>query len=141
MQTAQIPESHVDLVDGPHATVLTTVMPNGQPQATPVWCNRSNAHVLINTMRGFRKYKNMRSTPHVSLLIYRVDAPLRNIEIRGTVVEMTEDDAEAHLDALTQLYMNKPDAKFFGDCISPDLRTTHIPVRIAIAPNHVRVEG
>jgi PPOX class probable F420-dependent enzyme len=136
----QIPESHVDLIDGPCTAVLTTVMPNGQPQTTPVWCNRKGAHVLINTMRGFRKYKNMRSNPQVTLLIYRVTAPLHNIEIRGTVVEMTEDGAEAHLDELTQLYMDKPDAKFFGDCISPDLRTTHVPVRVVIAPTRVRVE-
>ncbi len=34
---AKIPESHKDLIDEAHCVALTTLMPNGQPQTTPVW--------------------------------------------------------------------------------------------------------
>jgi hypothetical protein len=44
-------------------------------------------------MKGFRKEKNMRLDPKVSLLAYDPKNPLRNLEIRGTVVEMTEEGA------------------------------------------------
>ncbi len=141
MAMVQIPESYIDLIDGPYTVVLTTVMPDGQPQTTPVWGNRDGDYILINTMRNFRKHKNMRVNPKVTLLVYRVKSPLRNIEIRGTVVEMTEDGALEHLDELTQLYMNKPDARFFGDGVPAELQETHIPVRVKIAPTRVRVEG
>jgi hypothetical protein len=40
MATTKFPESHRDLIDGPYTVVLTTVMPDGQPQTTSVWCNR-----------------------------------------------------------------------------------------------------
>jgi PPOX class probable F420-dependent enzyme len=136
-----IPESHRYLIDGPYLVALSTVMPDGQPQITPVWCNRDGDFVLINTMKGFRKEKNMRLNPRVTLLVYDPADPLHNIEIRGIVVEMTEEKALEHLDQLTQLYLNKPDAKFFGDSISLDLQATHVPVRIKIAPIHVRIEG
>ena len=109
-----IPESHRYLIDGPYLVALSTVMPDGQPQITPIWCNRDGDFVLINTMKGFRKEKNMRLNPKVTLLVYNPANPLYNIEIRGMVVEMTEEKALEHLDQLTQLYLNKPDAKFFA---------------------------
>ena len=141
MTTTKFPESHCDLIDGPYTVVLTTVMPDGQPQSTPIWCNRDGDYVLINTMRDFRKAKNMRANPKVTLLVFSAENPHHNIEIRGTVVEMTEENAVEHLDQLTQLYLNDPSAKFFGDCIAPELRATHTPVRVKIAPTRVRVEG
>jgi PPOX class probable F420-dependent enzyme len=136
-----IPATHQDLLDGPYNAVLTTVMPDGQPQTTPVWCNRYGGFVMVNTMKGFRKEKNMRVNPKVTILAYDSKDPMRNIEIRGEVVEMTEVGALEHLDELTQLYMGKPDARFFGDSISAELQASYTPVRVKIAPTHVRIEG
>jgi PPOX class probable F420-dependent enzyme len=136
-----IPDSHLDLIDGCCNVALTTVMPNGQPQSTPVWCNREGDFVLINTMKGFRKEKNMRANPAVTLLAYDPRRPLHNVEIRGEVVEMTELGAREHLDQLTSKYLQKPDARFFGDCVAADLQAVFTPVKITIAPTRVRVEG
>ena len=141
MQPVPIPDSHRDLFDGYACVALTTIMPDGQPQITPVWSNLDDPYVFINTMRGFRKEKNMRRNPRVTLLAFDPKQPLRNIEIRGTVVEMTEDGALEHLDRLTQLYMHKSDARFFGDSIPAELQATYIPIKIKIAPMSIRVEG
>jgi PPOX class probable F420-dependent enzyme len=141
MEQTSIPASHADLIDGPYWAALVTLMPDGQPQATPVWCNRDGDCLLINTMQNFRKHQNMRANPKVTLFVYDPADPLHNIEIRGTVIEMTEAGALAHLDALTQLYMRKPDAHFFGDSVPVALQATHIPVKITIAPSRIRVEG
>ncbi len=139
--SAHLPESHLDLLDGPYPAVLSTLMPDGQPQVTPVWCNRRGDHVLINTMRGFRKEKNMRADPNVSLLAYDPRNVNRYIEVRGRVVEMTEAGAREHLDELTALYLGRPGAKFFGDSVAAELEPRYTPVRITIAPTRVRVEG
>lgn len=141
MIPAHIPESHCDLFDGHGSIALTTVMPDGQPQTTPVWCNCDGEYALVNTMRDFQKEKNMRANPRVTLLAYDPNHPLRHIEIRGTVVEMTEEGALEHLNQLTRLYMGKPDVRFFGDCVSTDLEGAYVPARIKIAPTRVRVEG
>jgi PPOX class probable F420-dependent enzyme len=141
MNLVPITESHQDLLDGGYCVALTTVMPNGQPQITPVWCNREGDYVLINTMRGFRKEKNLRCTPKVTLLAYDPKQPLRYIEIRGTVVDMTEEGALEHLDHLTQLYLHRSDARFFGDSVPAQLQATYVPVKVKIAPTYVRVEG
>ncbi len=137
----QIPASHLALIDGPFTVVLSTIMPDGQPQTTPVWCNRKGDDILINVMKGFRKEKNMRVNPKVSILVYDPQHPLHNIEIRGLVVEMTEAGAVEHNDELAQLYLGKPDAKFFGDAVPAELASSYIPIRVRITPTHIRVEG
>src|SRR5690242_10960279 len=106
MRPVQIPDSHRDLLNGGPCVALATVMPDGQPQLTPLWCNLDGDDVLVNTMRGFRKEKNMRANPRVTLLAYDPKWPLRHIEIRGTVTAMTEEGALEHLDQLTQLYLH-----------------------------------
>ena len=141
MHLVPLPASHRDLFEGDACVVLTTLMPDGQPQVTPVWSNLDRDFVLINTMRGFRKEKNLRANPKVTLLAYRPAQPLRHIEIRGIVANMTETGALEHLDALTQLYLHRPEAHFFGECVPADLQGTYIPVKITIVPTHVRVEG
>lgn len=136
-----LPETYRDLLDGEFCAALITVMPDGQPQITPVWFNREGDYLWLNTMRGFRKEKNMRANPKVTLLVYDPQQPLRSIEIRGTVVEMSEEGALDHLDSLTQKYLRKPGARFFGDSVPASLQATYIPVKIKVAPTRVRVEG
>jgi PPOX class probable F420-dependent enzyme len=141
MSPLRIPESHHDLIDGQHNVVLTTIMPDGQPQSTPVWCSREGEYLLVNTMRGFQKEKNMRANPKVTLIAYDPTNPLHNIEIRGVVVEMTEEGALEHLNLLTSHYLRKPNAKFFGDSIPADLEGAYTPTKIRIAPTRIRAEG
>jgi PPOX class probable F420-dependent enzyme len=141
MKPAHIPESHRDVLDGGYSIALTTVMPDGQLQITPIWCNREGDYVLINTMRGFRKEKNMRANPKVTLLAYDPKNPLRHIEIRGTVVDMTEEGALDHLDHLTQLSLHRSDARFFGDCVPAQVQAIYVPIKVKIAPTRIRVEG
>ena len=133
----EIPESHRDLVNGPRVAALTTVMPDGQPQTTVVWCNYDGTHVLVNTMRGFRKEKNMRRNPKVTLLCFDPRQPLRSLEIRGTVVEMTEEGAMEHLNGLSELYTGK--RPYFGECVPAELRATETPVLCRIMPTRVVV--
>ncbi len=134
---AEIPESFHDLINGPRVAALTTIMPDGQPQTTVVWCNFDGTYVLVNTMRGFRKEKNMRRNPRVTLLCYDPREPLRSLEVRGTVVEMTEEGAMEHLDGLSELYTGR--RPYFGGCISASLRETETPVLCRILPTHVTV--
>ena len=135
----KIPDSHQDLLAGPVNVVLTTIMPDGQPQTTPVWCNLDDDDLLINTMKQFRKAKNMTANPKVTLLAYKLKEPLRNIEVRGQVVEMTEEGALEHLNELNMLYGGGPN--FFGDSVDAELKHKFTPVKVCIRPVRVRVEG
>lgn len=133
--TAGVPASHADLVEAPPVAALTTLMPDGSPQTTPVWCNFDGECVLVNTMRGFRKERNMRRDPRVTLLCYDPADPLRSLEIRGRVVEMSEEGAAEHLDALALLYTGQ--APYFGAVVAAALGESEVPVRCRILPTHV----
>jgi Pyridoxamine 5'-phosphate oxidase len=65
-----IPQSHADLAECPRVAALTTVMPNGLPQTSVVWCDFDGEFMRVNTMRGFQKERNMRRNPKVTLLCY-----------------------------------------------------------------------
>ncbi|MFI5261974.1 MAG: PPOX class F420-dependent oxidoreductase [Candidatus Limnocylindrales bacterium] len=131
-----IPASHRDLIQCPPVAALTTVMPDGYPQTSVVWCDDDGTFVRINTMRGFAKERNMRRDPRVTLLCYDPRQPLRYLEVRGTVVEMTEDGAARHLDALASKYLGRP-VRYFGDCIPASFIETEVPVLCRIRPTHV----
>ena len=86
-------------------------------------------------MRNFRKEKNMRANPQVTLLCFDPRRPLRSLEVRGIVVEMTEIGAMEHLDGLSLLYTGQ--APYFGACVPAELRQTEFPVLCKIEPRHV----
>lgn len=137
--SAEIPASHLDLITRPVFVVLSTVMPNGQPQSTPVWCDFDGTHVLVNTMCQFQKAKNMKANPLVTVLAYELDRPLRNLEIRGSVVEISGDGAHAHLDKLTREYTGM--SSFFGGCVPTEMGDKLTPTIFRIEPTRVRAEG
>ena len=78
----------------------------------------------------------MRRNPRVTLLCYDPRQPLRYLEVRGTVVEMTEVGAAEHLDNLASKYAGRP-IRYFGDAIPSRFAETEIPVLCRIRPTHV----
>jgi PPOX class probable F420-dependent enzyme len=132
---AEIPVEFIDLVNGPRVAALTTVMPDGQPQTTVVWCDYDGEYVRVTTIRGFRKEKNMRLNPKVTLLCYDPRQPLRSIEIRARVVEMTEVGALEHLDGMSEMYIGR--SPYYGACVPAELQETEVPVLCKIQPLHV----
>jgi PPOX class probable F420-dependent enzyme len=132
----RIPASHLDLVECPPVAALTTVMPDGSPQTSVVWCDFDGEHVRVNTMRGFQKERNMRRNPRVTLLCYDPRDDARYLEVRGIVDSMTEEGAMAHLDALSSKYAGRP-MRYFGECVAAELAATEVPVLCRIRPTHV----
>jgi PPOX class probable F420-dependent enzyme len=53
------------------------------------------------------KDKNMRRDKRVALSIQDPENPYRYIAIRGTVEQITQDGADAHIDALAKKYLGK----------------------------------
>ena len=104
---AAIPESYKDLFSKRIFASLATLMPDGRPQVTPVWCDFDGQHVLVNSAKGRQKDRNMRRDPRVSLALVDLDNPYRYLEIRGRVAEVTEEGADAHIDRMAKKYLDK----------------------------------
>ncbi len=101
-----IPDSFMDLFQQAAFANLSTIMSDGSPQVTPVWCDYDGRHVVINTAKGRVKDRNMRKSPRVALSIMDPKNPYRYMEIRGRVAEITEVGADAHIDKMAKKYMN-----------------------------------
>lgn len=106
-----IPPSHLDLLTRPIHGVLTTLMPDGQPQSSLVWCDYDGECARVNTTAERQKGRNMHTNPLVTLLIVDPDNTTRYIEIRGSA-ELTKTGALAHLDEITRQYTTHP--RYYG---------------------------
>ena len=99
-------EKHRELLSKKAFAHLATLMPDGSPQVTPVWIDFDNEYLFVNSAKGRQKDLNMRRDPRVAISILDPDDPYQWIQIRGTVVEITEDGADDHIDQLAHKYLN-----------------------------------
>jgi PPOX class probable F420-dependent enzyme len=102
-----LPDSHLDLFKKKAFAHLATLMPDGQPQVTPVWVDYDGQYVVINTAEGRQKDKNLQRDGRVALSIADPDNPYRYLEIRGQVAVRTLDGADQHIDAMAKKYLGK----------------------------------
>ena len=102
-----IPSSHLDLLTRPIHGVLTTMMPDGQPQSSLVWCNFDGEFACLNTTLERQKGRNLSANPKATLLVVDPENSARYIEIRGEV-ELVQIGAVQHLDVLTRQYTRHP---------------------------------
>jgi PPOX class probable F420-dependent enzyme len=124
-----IPESHRDLLTRPIHGVFTTMMPDGQPQSSLVWCDEDGECARVNTTRERQKGRNLLANPKVSLLIVDPEDTSRYIEIRGDV-ELVEAGALDHLDQLTRAYTRHPHYYGYIYPMEQQRRETRIICRI-----------
>ena len=125
--SVQIPDSHRELLAGPTVVTLVTMLPDGQPQATPVWCMLDGDDILINSAPGRRKDRNIRANHKVTVLALDHQNPYRYIEVRGQVSDINEDD-EALIDELARLYVGAK--RYYGDFAPEDSRERRVTYRI-----------
>ena len=101
-------EKYSDLFKKKAFANLSTLMKDGSPQVTPVWCDFDGEHVRVNSARGRVKDNNIRRDPRVALAIVDPENPYRYMEIRGKVVEVTEKGADDHINSLSEKYLGNP---------------------------------
>jgi PPOX class probable F420-dependent enzyme len=102
-----IPEKYLDLFKKPAFGNLGTIMQDGSPQVTPVWVDYDGKYVRFNSALGRVKDKNIRRDPRVALSIFDPENPYRHLEIRGRVVEITQNGADEHINSLAKKYLGK----------------------------------
>lgn len=104
MTDHKIPEKYLDLFEKKAFAHLATLMPDGSPQVTPVWVDYDGEYVLVNSSIGRQKDLNMRRDPRVAIDIQDPDQPYRHLQVRGKVVEITEEGAAEHIDKMAKKY-------------------------------------
>jgi len=101
---AAIPENFKDLFTKKAFAHVATLLTDGTPHVSPVWVEFDGKNILMNSAKGRVKDKNMRRNKNIALSIQDPENPYRYIQVRGEVIEVTENGADAHIDHLSKKY-------------------------------------
>ncbi len=106
--SADLPEGLIVLLRQPSTCFLATLMPDGSPQMTRTWVDTDGEHVVINTVQGHQKLRNVERDPRVAVGVCDPHNPSRYYSVRGRVVTITAEGGAEHIEALSQRYTGAP---------------------------------
>jgi PPOX class probable F420-dependent enzyme len=130
---AKLPANLIDLLRRPSTCYLATTMADGSPQLTQTWVDTDGEHILINTVQGFVKLKNIARDPRVAVAVAAPENPTQYYQIRGRVVNVTTEGAVEHIEMLSHKYLGRAYPWFGG--------RDQIRVMIVIAPEKISGVG
>jgi PPOX class probable F420-dependent enzyme len=119
----RLPELATRLLDAETFAVVSTVNPDGQPQASVIWVKRDGDEILFSSIRGRRKTRNLERDPRVSVALYDPADPYRYVEVRGTV-SLTEEGGPELIEELSQKYDGTPFTEGHPDNVRVVVRVT-----------------
>lgn len=123
------------LLDSPVFVNVATVQPDGSPQVSPVWVKRDGEDLLISTVVGRRKERNLSRDPRVTVVVQPGDEPYAYAEVRGTVT-MTTKGGQELIDELAQKYVGKDYSEF-----NPGAGSEQERVVVRVRPRKVVGQG
>ena len=126
---AELTELAIRLPRGKNLATVATLMKDGSPQASVVWIDTDGKHVSFNTADGRIKTNNLRRDGRVAVAVVNAENPYEQALIRGRVVEMTHEGADAHIDAMAKKYLDTDSY--------PGRNPAEVRVIVKIAPDRV----
>jgi len=106
--SVNLPEGLIALLRQPSPCFLATLMPDGSPQVTQTWVDTDGEHVVINSVQGHQKVKNVERDPRVAVNVCDVSSLSSYYAIRGRVVGITTEGGADHIEALAHRYLGTP---------------------------------
>ncbi len=100
-------DSLARLLGARNLAYLSTIMPDGSPQLTPVWAGFGGGHVLVSTAEGRVKHSNVLRDPRVAVSVVSSEDPLDMASARGRVARIAPDYDYAYADELARRYMGR----------------------------------
>ncbi|MCK9896323.1 PPOX class F420-dependent oxidoreductase [Frankia sp. AgB32] len=99
----RLPEPVRALADTPTYVVLATVQADGSPRLTVLWVDRDEDELLLSTVRGRAKERDIARDPRVGLIFLDQNDPYGYVEVRGTAT-LTEEGGQELIDRLSLKY-------------------------------------
>ncbi|PRY46296.1 PPOX class F420-dependent oxidoreductase [Umezawaea tangerina] len=111
------------LLDDKNFATIATINPDGSPQTSVVWVKRDGDDLLMSTVEGRKKDKNLRRDPRVSVSVFDLQQPYSYIEVRGTATLTTEGGREL-IDELSRKYRGEDYTADGPDAVRVVIRLT-----------------
>jgi PPOX class probable F420-dependent enzyme len=122
---ADLPSAARALLDSPVTATLACLNANGTIHQSPVWVDTNGDYIVLNTVRGRLKDRNLRARSGLSLMFTDPADPYRWMSIQGNVVGIIDEDDPHDGHAATES-INAMSAKYLGEATYP-LRDPHSP--------------
>jgi PPOX class probable F420-dependent enzyme len=120
-----------ELAQGRNFALVSTAMPDGSIQTTPLWVDADDEHLLLNTEVHRQRYKNLQKDPHVTVTIVEDGNWYSYVEVRGHLDgEVLGAEARAHIDELSRRYLG-------GDYAAP-IQSERVILKVAPDRQNVR---
>ena len=121
------------LIARPVLASLATLNPDGSPQITPLWVDLDGDDVVFNTAQGRKKARNLERDARVAVTVIDPDDQYNVVAFQGTVIDVTTDGADAHIDALAK--------KYLGVDTYPMRREGEVRIRVTVRTDHIAMQG
>jgi PPOX class probable F420-dependent enzyme len=102
--TAELPESHADLLERPLFAHLATIRPDGSPQSSVMWFAWDGQRVRFSHTTTRQKYHNLLADGRVAFHVQDPENAYRTLEVRGQVESMEPDTDATFYRSLQQRY-------------------------------------
>ena len=110
----ELPAGLLSLLQQPSPCYFATTMSDGSPQLTQTWVDTDGRNILINTVQGFQKVRNIERDPRVALTVSDPKNSSRYFSVRGRVLSVSTEGAADHIEKLAQRYIGGPYPWFGG---------------------------
>jgi len=118
------------LLQKPVICFFAPTMPDGSPQMTQTWVDTDGTYILINTVEGHQKHRNVERDPRVMLCVLDPAHLEHAISIRGRVVEITKEGAELHFKQLIQRNLGQKEYRYG--------KPGQVRILLKVAPEKIR---
>ena len=102
--SAELPESHADLLERPLFAHLATIRPDGSPQSSVMWFAWVGRRARFSHTSSRQKYRNLLAEGRVSFHVQDPDNAYRTLEVRGRVESMDPDPEASFYRSLQRRY-------------------------------------
>ncbi|WP_250285427.1 MULTISPECIES: PPOX class F420-dependent oxidoreductase [unclassified Frankia] len=101
--SSYLPEKVKKLADSPTYVTLATIRPDGSPRMTVLWIDRDGDELLLSTIRGRAKERDIARDPRVGIMFLDQRDPYGYVEVRGRAT-LSEEGGRELIDALALKY-------------------------------------
>jgi PPOX class probable F420-dependent enzyme len=117
-----------EMVDSKNFATIATINADGSPQTSPVWITRDGDDLLVSTVVGRLKERNLRRDPRASVSVFDQENPYNYFEARGEVT-FTEEGGFKLINDLS--------LKYTGADYKGDEGTDNVRVIVRLTPDKV----
>ena len=102
-----LPDYARKLADSPIYVTLATVRPDGSPRLTVLWVERDGDDLLLSTLRGRAKERDLARDPRAGVMFLDQQDPYGYVEVRGHTT-LSDEGGRELIDRLAVKYTGEP---------------------------------